>query len=66
MSHWIIVGGPDCRVAEYVTYVVSEEGADGETPDSQPLRRWVVEACEGQIQQLTKDPHVVRITWERR
>lgn len=66
MSHWTITGRESCPVALYVTYVVSEEGLDGQSGESQPLRRWVVEACEGQIEKLINDPLVVNITWERR
>jgi len=66
MSHWIVTGRAGCPVASYVTYVVSEEEIQDRSDGGEPLHRWVVEACEGQIQQLTKDPHVVRITWERR
>ncbi len=66
MSNWVITGRAGCQVARYVTYVVSEEETDDPSDGDQPLHRWVVEACEGQIQQLINDPDVVRIIWERR
>jgi len=66
MSYWIVTGKVACPVARYVTQVVSEEEIDEQSCEGEPMRRWVVEACEGQIQQLSRDPYVVRITWERR
>lgn len=66
MSQWIVVGREGCPVAGYVTQVVSEEETGNEADGQGMLRRWVVEACEGQIQQLMADPRVVRITWEKR
>lgn len=66
MSHWTITGRPGCPVAGYVTQVVSEEEIEDPSAQDQALHRWVVEACEGQIQQLINDPDVVRVTWERR
>ena len=66
MSYWIVTGRPGCPVAGYVTQVVSEEKTEERSDGGQPLHRWVVEACEGQIQKLINDPQVTRITWERR
>lgn len=66
MSHWIVTAQADCPVARYVTDIVSEEKTDEQSGGDGPLRRWVVEACEGQIQQLMTNPQVIRITWERR
>ncbi len=66
MSYWIITGREGCPVAKRVTQVVSQEETDHQSGEEGPLYRWVVEACEGQIQRLAADPHVVRITWERR
>lgn len=66
MSYWIITGRAGCPVAKYVTQVVSEEKTEDQSEGDEPLYRWVVEACEGQMQKLTVDSHVVRVTWERR
>ncbi len=66
MSYWIITGQAELPVAQYVTLVVSEDETDDPADGGQPLHRWVVEACEGQIQKVITDPRVVRVTWERR
>ena len=66
MSKWIVTAQAGCPVARYVTGIVSEEETADRSGAGEPLHRWVVEACEGQIQQLMNDPRVVRITWERR
>ncbi len=66
MSYWIITGREGCPVAKYVTQVVSQEEIDDQSSGEKPVYKWVVEACEGQIQKLVVDPHVVRVTWERR
>lgn len=66
MSYWIITGREGCPVDKYVTQVVSQEETDDQSNGDEPLYRWVVEACEGQMQKLAVHPQVVRVAWERR
>ncbi len=61
MVQWVVKAPADCPVTKYVIHVVEEE----ESPDDPSVHRWLVEASEGQIQQLMRNAKYVSVTpWD--